>query len=287
MSSDLSRTQSGFSLLYVLITISALSALLIHHAYMKTVREDRRAFEYSVAQLQNVLNLANAYYLENGHWPKDNSDVCSTPDTEISNMVTLTNGWGNNIVGSGDCSDGDSIYELYQVIPDKYYNRFTSLLDEDVSRDYSGTPSGFSRLFVRVDRQVVAGGRFIDVKVLPDRTPPSIFNPVQGPPLHYPYQVCQNGTETFFVALDGMCLEARDPLFQNPPAPTVIGYAVDIGNWWGERSIAYSADTQDNSLYSNGDYFSNDLYDFARYRCPSGWNNFQSEINVLYVAWCE
>ena len=286
MSSDLSRTQSGFSLLYVLITISALSALLIHHAYMKTVREDRRAFEYSVAQLQNVLNLANAYYLENGHWPKDNNDVCSTPDTEISNMVTLTNGWGNDIVGNGDCSDGDSTYEIYQIIPDKYYNRFASLLNEDVSRDYSGTPSGFSRLFVRIDRQAVTGGRFVDVKKLPETTPSVLdWDPA---PIYYTPQSCPVGTtERYLIGMDGMCADAKkNPLhFPSPEDPVYSGFRVKIFWWWGYRALGYDGLVENDGSYYDGVF--PDKYHYASYHCPANWNNSKSDINVLYIEWCE
>lgn len=273
------RTQSGLSLIYVLISISVFSAVLIHRAYMNSVKEERRAFEFTLAQLQNALNLANAYRLEHNRWPRNNADGCLAPDGVINGMGGMTNGWGYDIVGSGDCGGNNATYTLSQIIPDKYYARFRSMMDEDISRSHSGVPAGYSRMFVRVNRQDMNGGAVVE------------FGELSGnhfwSPLRFPTVGCTGGqTEQFVFGFDGMCFEAEDNIFNpNNGGPAVFeGFSIFDGIWAWDRSVSYRGFVYDSSKY---DDYGADGHRFADHRCPISWGNPNGRIDVVYMAWCE
>ncbi|RLU00524.1 type II secretion system protein [Ketobacter sp.] len=285
------RTQSGLSLIYVLISISVFSAVLIHRGYMNSVKEERRAFEFTLAQLQNALNLANAYRLEHNRWPRNNANDCLAPDRVISGMGGMTNGWGYDIVGSGDCGGNNATYTLSQIIPDKYYARFRSMMDEDISRSHSGVPAGYSRMFVRVNRQDMNGGALVEFGEL--------SNDNEYNPLEFTSPLCTGvQVENYVYGFDGMCISARKNFnirepWNEPPDPTVRGFISYRRNvFLGKQAAQYRGIVENASDYypnweGNPLDLNGDGLEYADWRCPKNTGNPDFVIDVVYMAWCE
>lgn len=272
------KAVSGFSLVFVLISISVLSALLIHYSYMHKVQEDRRAFEYTLAQLQNILNLANAYRVRNNHWPRNSDDDCVVPSQVISGMSEHTNGWGYDIVATGNCSDGSSTYTLSQKVPDDYYDLIRSLLNEDITS--AGVVSGLRTMRVRVEAQDMNGGVLVEFGEL--------SNSHLIDPLRFSTISCTGGvSEKFFFGFESMCASAVKNIIVPPfihPDPVVVGFSI-VDGWWGSnRTVAYEGYVYDWTKYLDIDL---DGYSFASYKCPRNWGNPKAKIDVVYMAWCE
>ncbi|MBA57470.1 MAG: hypothetical protein CMK89_23720 [Pseudomonadales bacterium] len=266
--------QGGLSLVYVLVLITAISSVVIHREYVRFLDRQRNAFEFTVAQTQNILNLANAYRLDNGEWPQDNRGDCVPIESDdfLPQFDAVTNGWGFVIGASGDCERRNASYTVSQVIPSEYYYRFQDFFADNVSRRNAG--SGYVRLEISVSLESLGASQTLTFESFDD--PGWSVSPI------FDHEGCDPGeAEETLIGLDAMCAWVKTAGLA--PEPVLGGFVVGID--FPSDRVGYKA-LIDNFIPSplNDHQPANVLY-YSDYRCPVQDNT--RKIKAAMFSWCE
>ena len=282
------KSQSGMSLIWVLVISTALSIAMIQYSYESKIKRDSIAFQFTIAQIHNLLNMAYGYRLEHGNWPRNYRGDCEMPDQFLDSdlgFTGLNNGWGYRIEGVDDCDDLGDRYSIEQVIPEAYLGRFSEMLDEEISGSAYGVQSGLVRMRIEFDESM-ALGKFINIgKLQMDGSHSLAFDAL----------VCASGrSPSYLVALDAACGVAVD----NPtdsviaPDPVFDGILMGVDLESGQAEIFYRMFVEDGyeepSIYDdNGDVFGDDGLRNADESCPVTINNDRYFIDAVMLSWCE
>ena len=266
--------QRGLSLVYVLVVITVLSTVVIHQEYVRFLDRQRNAFEFTVAQTQNILNLANAYRLDNGEWPQDHRGDCVPIESSdfLPQFDTVTNGWGFAIGASGDCERRDASYTVSQIVPSEYYARFQSFFADNVSGRSAG--SGYMRMEISVglaslgENQLLTMERFDDPSVVTDS---AYFN----------HAGCDPGqNEMNIIGLDAMC--AYINVGHGGAAPIIDGFVVDI---YSLNRVGYKTLIDNFNHHDHHDVWNPNALYYSDFRCPVTDNS--RKIKAAMLSWCE
>ena len=282
------KSQSGMSLIWVLVISTALSIAMIQYSYESKIKRDSIAFQFTIAQIHNLLNMAYGYRLEHGNWPRNYRGDCEMPDQFLDSdlgFTGLNNGWGYRIEGVDDCDDLGDRYAIEQVVPEAYLGRFSEMLGEEISGSASGVPSGLVRMRIEFDEsmaqeKLINRGKLArrDVNAL---TFDSIVCPV-------------NQAASYVVGLDSACGYAVAIPFDGIIAPTPVfdGMIMGVQEEDGRQEVFYQMYVEngygeDSLYYQNGEVFENDGMVNADERCPVNSNNDRYLIDAVLLSWCE
>lgn len=280
------KTQQGIALVYIVLLISGLSVMLVHHAYVSKIRAERSAFTFTISQIHHVLNLAYAHRLSTGHWPRSNDGVCQTPEQYINDAETPNNGWGYPLEGLDECGGASESYVIQQIIPDSYFQLFEESLEEELERDYTGVADGMVRMRLELPLSLVERNKLFFSKLSDSIYSRLMIRSIQ----------CSDGEVPRYVSgLDSACgmavpdIDLGDLFHGNyPPAPTFLGFNMDILNWGLYQEPRYGMTVESESDYlSNGEGVFNDGHSYADERCPRSSHQSRYQIDVVMLAWCE
>ncbi|AUM14363.1 hypothetical protein [Ketobacter alkanivorans] len=288
------KTQQGIALVYIVLLISGLSVMLVHHAYVSKIRAERSAFTFTISQIHHVLNLAYAHRLSTGHWPRSNDGVCQTPEQYINDAETPNNGWGYPLEGLDECGGASESYVIQQIIPDSYFQLFEESLEEELERDYTGVADGMVRMRLELPLSLVEQQR-IHIGKLTNRN---------SDPLSFDRIVCSlGGTPRYVGGLDGVCGSAPAPVpgdsnyipFTYPPPDSIfVNIGLDIRQRFDETEVRYGMGVIDSYRYDINDEgrpwffdYDDDGHDFADEQCPRDRHHQRYTIDAVLLAWCE
>jgi len=281
------KTQQGVALVYIVLLISGLSVMLVHHAYVSKIQAERSAFTFTISQIHHVLNLAYAHRLSTGHWPRSNDGVCQTPEQYINDAETPNNGWGYPLEGLDECGGASESYVIQQIIPDSYFQLFEESLEEELERDYTGVADGMVRMRLELPLSLVERQR-INVGKLTDRR----YSPLAFQPL----SCLASETPTYIGGLDGWCgVAPQDPadmLERYIPPAIFSGFEVNVSPRLFDMAIRYDMTVNDASEYMSNDEFFfglsiSDGHNYADEQCPRHQNQQRYTIDAVLLAWCE
>lgn len=155
--------QRGFSLLHVMVMLSAASTLLMIDARFSYQRSDYRALEYTLLQTESMLNAAYAHYRDRGFWPRTSSaSDCVMPLELLGHLHEVRNGWGEIISAQCESGSGTSYYVLQQQVPRKWLAHLQARLDG--VQVLTGGSTEDADLMIRLD---TTGGAIHHMQFLP------------------------------------------------------------------------------------------------------------------------
>ena len=267
--------QGGLSLIYVLVLISATSSVLIHQEYIRYLDRQRNAFEFTLAQTQNIMNLAYAYRLEKGEWPQNSSGDCVPLEhdrfLEDLEFETVTNGWGFEIEADDDCDRSDSPYTILQTVPSEYYDRFQNVFSDTISSG-GGAGPGLRRMKVSLELDSLGSSQTLVFENFDD--PGWSVSPI------FDHQRCGPGeTEETLIGLDAMCAWVNTAGIE----PVLDGFVIGID--FPSDRVGYKALIDNFTPSRSNDHQPNNVLYYSDYRCPV--QDDSRKIKAAMLSWCE
>lgn len=192
------KNVKGLSLVHVMVLMMLLGMILVAEIRQRDGHQDTRAYFFTTAQTNMVLNSAFGVFRDSGRWPHDAADDCAvTP-------AGLRNGWGAEVhcafEPAGATPNDATGYRVIQYVPEHIGSRFVHEFEHDRVQQETNNPAhnpppDFDAYSVRVNRH---GGaeQIVDFVTLSG----SASHPASAPRLDCP----SGSTPESFVALGGM-----------------------------------------------------------------------------------
>lgn len=198
------KNVKGLSLVHVMVLMMLLGMILVAEIRQRAGHQDTRAYFFTTAQTNMVLNSAFGAFRDSGRWPHDAADDCAvTP-------AGLRNGWGAEVhcafEPAGATPNDATGYRVIQYVPEHIGSRFEHEFEHDRVQQETNNPAhnpppDFDAYSVRVNRH---GGaeQIVDFVTLSG----SASHPASAPRLDCP----SGSTPESFVALVGMEAHVHD-----------------------------------------------------------------------------